>query len=162
MHTPASSYASGSNPIQWLPATSSLLQPGHGSLSSHSISSRSAGKRKHIDASLDVSDDGLPSKRPSRTPAHGRGAAGMSSAIVGMTGAMNNLSTTLQQSVMQSGVSITQQATHLVNEANDLTAEEKAELCFYFCNQSAQASSLPAMSKEVRQATFRLILQRMK
>jgi hypothetical protein len=115
-----------------------------------------------MDASLDVSDDGLPSKRPSQTPAQGRGAAGMSSAIVGMTGAMNNLSTTLQQSVMQSGVSITQQATHLINEAADLTDEEKAELCFYFCNQPAQASSLPAMSKEVRQATFRLTLQRIK
>lgn len=128
-------------------ATSGSLRPG--SVVQSTSSSRSSTKRKRADAGRDIIDDRL----------GGLGNPGMSSAIVGMTGAMNNLSTTIHHASMQSGVSVAQRVTHLISGAEYLTPDEKARLFFYFVNRPNEASPLVDMDPEFRKAIFQMVLQ---
>jgi hypothetical protein len=125
-------------------------------LSTRSKSSASSSKRKRTDAALDADDTPLPSKRTAQ------GQPGMASAIVGMTGAMNNLTSTIHQTSMQTDAAISNRTAQVINEAEYLTAEEKALLFLYFCKQPAEASPLPDMDGNFRKAVFQIALAKLR
>lgn len=86
----------------------------------------------------------------------------MASAIVGMTGAMNNLTSTIHQTSMQTDSAISQRTAKVINEADYLNAEEKALLYLYFCKQPAEASPLPDMDSNFRKAIFQIALAKLR
>lgn len=116
-----------------------------------SKSSASSSKRKRADAD----DTLLPSKRTAQ------GQPGMASAIVGMTSAMNNLTSTIHQTSMQTDAAISNRTAQVINEAEYLTNNEKALLYLYFSNRPAEASPLPDMDGNFRKAVFQIALAKL-
>ena len=113
-------------------------------------SSRSSVKRRRTDEA--PADDGS-----SLHSCFALEAPSVSSALVGITGAMNHLSTTLHLSTMQ-----TTRAAHVIISTKDLTDNQKAYLYLYFCKNPHEAAPLSEMDPHFRMVLFNTVLEGMK
>jgi hypothetical protein len=119
-------------------------------------SSISSGKRKRIDAAPELSN------RSSKRSSLGKDTPGISSALVGFTGAMMNLSTTIEQSSKQAPASIVNQTGKIINTSTYLSAHQKSQLYRYFSKHPDEASGLPDMDPDFRQAYFEDTLEELR
>jgi hypothetical protein len=72
---------------------------------------------------------------------------------------MNNLNTTMQQSLSQSDARRIESAMELIKNADYIDDDDKGPLSFYYSNNANAAGSLVAMSDIQRQNTLRYALQ---
>jgi hypothetical protein len=126
-----------------------------------SVKSKSSGKCKHA-----LEDDYMPNQPPSKTASKPQSRATTStktnmsiSALVGATGAINNLNTTMQQSLYQSDAWQIELAMELIKNADNIDDNEQGALSFYYSNNPNAAGSLIAMSDVQRENTLRYALQ---
>ncbi len=135
-----------SNPIQQAALTH---QPASQAFTTSSIGS-SLGKRKRVDAAPDSGS----SKRTSVS----KDTPGISSALVGVTGAMNTLLTSIHESNTRTPASMIQQAGQIISGTAYLTPQEKTKLYRYFCKESQDASALSDMDDDFRREFFKTLL----
>lgn len=133
-----------SNPVQQSALVRQPLSP----FTTSSVASSL--KRKRVDAAPESSS----SKRTSVN----KDAPVISSAMVGVTGAMNSLSTRIHESNAQTPTSMIQQAGQILNATTYLSPREKTKLYRYFCKESQDASALPDMDDDFRQDFFNTLL----
>jgi hypothetical protein len=108
----------------------------------------------------------MPNQPPSKTAPKPQSRATTStktnmsiSALVGATGAINNLNTTMQQSLFQSDARRIELAMELIKNADNIDDNERGALSFYYSNNPNAAGSLIAMSDVQRKNTLRYALQ---
>jgi hypothetical protein len=126
-----------------------------------SVKSKSSGKRKRASE-----DDHMPNQPPSKTAPKPQSRATTStktnmsiSALIRATGAINNLNTTMQQSLFQSDARRIELAMKLIKNADNIDDNERGALSFYYSNNPNAAGSLIAMSDVQRENTLRYALQ---
>jgi len=147
-----------------LPAASASSNPpaSASAPSVRSAKSKSSQKRKR------ASEDGhIPDQPTSKSASKARSTSGTTStktntsisALVGATGAINNLNTTMQQSLSQSDARRIEQAMELIKDVEYIDDNEKGALSFYYSNNPNAAGSLVAMSDMQRKNTLRYALQ---
>jgi hypothetical protein len=82
----------------------------------------------------------------------------MPSALVGMTGAMNNLTTTICETSMQSDREIFGHSVEIISKLPYLTPLQKAKLSLHYSKNPMEASALGKMDPEFLKASLELIL----
>jgi hypothetical protein len=125
------------------------------------MTSKSSGKRKRASG-----DNHMPDQPLSKTASKPRSSATTStktntsiSALIGATGAINNLNTTMQQSLFQSDAWQIELAMELIKNTDHIDDNNKGALSFYYSNNPNAAGSLIAMSDVQRENTLRYALQ---
>ena len=83
----------------------------------------------------------------------------MPSALVGMTGAINNLTTTIQQTAMQSDQAAFTHSVKIISGALYLSPIQKARFSKYYSSNPLEASALEQMDPEFLKTSLDLVLQ---
>ncbi len=82
----------------------------------------------------------------------------MPSALVGMTGAMNNLTTMIHQTAMQSDQAAYGRSVKIISKASYLLPLQKARLSIYYSKNPLEASALEEMDPDFLKAVLELVL----
>lgn len=150
--------------VSSIPPTSASVPSVKSASSVKSAKSKTSEKRKRASEDDPTPDQPLSKQLPnaskSRSTASGSTKTNTSlSALIGATGAINNLNTTMQQSLFQSDARRIELAMELIKDVNYIDDNDKGALSFYYSNNPNAAGSLVAMSDTQRENTLRYALQ---
>jgi len=161
--TPASVSSPPSASVSSPPPASASVPSVKSTPSVKSAKSKTSEKRKRASEDDPTPDQPL-SKQPSNA-SKPRSTAGLAktntslSALIGATGTINNLNTTMQQSLFQSDARRIELAMELIKDVNYIDDNDKGALSFYYSNNPNAAGSLVTMSDTQRENTLRYALQ---
>jgi hypothetical protein len=138
-------------------------------LSSISGGGRNSGKRKRTaddervvgkasiqpSAKRSVSAPGpTASKEPSSSSFSRKSTAALPSMLVSMSGAANNITTSINHMMMFQDNSVSQSAASIIQNTNYISEDEQADLVLYFGNRPSVASTLSALSPTLLERTL--------
>jgi hypothetical protein len=96
-------------------------------------------------------------KEPSRTSR--KSTAALPSMLVSMSGAANNITTSINHMMMFQDNSVSQSAASIIQNIDYLSEDEQADLVLYFGNRPSVASTLSTLSPTLLERTLRAALQ---
>jgi hypothetical protein len=79
--------------------------------------------------------------------------------LVSMSGAVNNITTSINHMMMFQDNSVSQSAASIVQHLDYLSEDEQADLVLYFGNRPSVASTLSTLSPTLLERTLRAALQ---